>query len=522
MSNTYGAPPPPDPQSLTPGSLGPTAPGPEALQDQQNREALQRDLAAANADMQRAEAATGRATQLQGQKAEALAPLRQDLQKANAQPLPQAPQTQKPPPVPKPDDAQQQNGNQMWLTAAMFLGVLSGAMTRNHATNALAAFSGTLQGVEQGRRDLFEQNMKTWEAENKKIVEANKEANDTYLRILKSRELDFEQKAQAIQIAAARYDDQIASQLAEAKNFEALAKSHDEQVKYREQLVKATKETKQELNQREFERWKKDEGEAKAQLIAQGKTPWPSTVSPRGGDIGRMENDWLLKRVQEIKPGASSLDFVRQRQLTASEAQVTGRAAASIQLVMRQVQPTIENAARAAQAVPATAFPKINEYLQTGASALGDPALRNFQLANLELAERLANAMNPRQNVTSVTIQNRALEYLRTADSPEAYQVVLSNIARFVQQEFDLVEQQKRGDPMKPITVPDSTQRQLQPQQRQILPQVPGNATGGVVDKIKSLFPGATVTPMPAAPTQQPAPAGSSSQEFNDRFTFPQ
>src|SRR5215813_6421772 len=71
-----------------------------------------------------------------------------------------------PPPVPR---GTNQHDDETWLFAAG----MTGALTRNHASNALAAFSGAVQGYQEGSRQKFEQNMEIWNAENKKVIETN-------------------------------------------------------------------------------------------------------------------------------------------------------------------------------------------------------------------------------------------------------------------------------------------------------------------------------------------------------------
>src|SRR5258708_7814310 len=92
-----------------------------------------------------------------------LTPLRERQMEMARQPIPQPLKTKESPPAPQ---RQNQHDDENWLFAAGLLGSLAGALTRNHATNALGAFSGALQGYQEGSRQKFDENMQIWNAEN--------------------------------------------------------------------------------------------------------------------------------------------------------------------------------------------------------------------------------------------------------------------------------------------------------------------------------------------------------------------
>src|SRR5215467_14640655 len=77
------------------------------------------------------------------EKERALAPIRQQQIEMMRQPLPQALQQQAPPPPPKRNDP---GTDETWLAAVGVLGAIAGGFTRNHATNALAAMTGAMEG----------------------------------------------------------------------------------------------------------------------------------------------------------------------------------------------------------------------------------------------------------------------------------------------------------------------------------------------------------------------------------------
>lgn len=447
------------------------------------------------------------------QRERALEPLRERQMELAERPLPQRPQMRQTQPAPQRNDP---GADENWLIASMLLGSLAGAFTRNHVTNALGALTGAINGYQEGSRQKFDQNMQIWEAEHKRAVEANQQALDEYRGILEDRKLTNEQATIELQLAAQKFDDQAMATAARTKNSLVVAQLYDKQVQALEQLKTSGAQV---ATQRRAAM------QAEAQAFIQS-TP-DITEKMRRGDIpppSRTPRDTAAGYVDRLRLDILSQDpnfqydlfdrKQRERRIPIAAEQAGATAAArtsavagtNIELVMRAAGPVIENAAEKARAVPATAFPALNRILQTASENIGDPALRDFQIANLELAEALARAMNPRSSVIAVATMNRAIEYLSTADSPEAYDRVLRNISRFVQREFDVVGQQRRGEPIAPINIPDSTQRSLQPTPRQFLPRT-GGTTG--VTPPTSDNPTPTVGPPGAASTEANIPGYS-------------
>jgi hypothetical protein len=399
-----------------------------------------------------------------------LAPLRQDLQKSGAEFSRQLqqppPQQQAPPKPPTMEDAQQQTWQQEWLTAAMFLGVLGGALTRRPLTNSLAAFTGMVEGVNEGNKQKFDASMKTWEAENKRVLEANESANKTYERILKSKELDFEQKKVMLQLAAMEIKDDAMAQAAVTHDQIAVAQLHDQRLRYGQELRGAQerrdRETAEQQEQRATQWVNGPDGLKRAQAIANYQIPAPTTLG-RTGYQGAL-NTALMSKVLELNPDYSANQFKAEgiRQTTPAMAEragamsrerTLGSATANTEININKAGPVIEIAAQAANAVPATAFKRINELYQAAAEEIGDPAIRRFKLANEELALVWAAVLNPRSNVVTVSAQEHARKLIAASDSPEAYQAVLENIKRLAEQEARIVRETRQGT-VSPINVP--------------------------------------------------------------------
>ncbi len=512
---------PSSPMMTTPPSESPPAAAAPNLQPQIDALRRRSDAAIGGVEQTMAEE-----EQTAAAKEKAMEPLRQRqmaLTERNLKQLEQQPpKAQQPPPTPQ---RQNQHDDENWLFAASLLGALAGGLTRRHMTNALGAFSGAMEGYQEGSRQKFDQNLKIWEAENKKIQETNKAAMDEYRSVLENTKLSQDQMSIALQLAAAKYDDKAMAESAKTKNFFQIAQHYDKEAQALEQLDRSHKS----LSESRAAATAREQEQQAIQFVASNRPMVdailryerpPPPVNPRGGlqgavdravtaaiyaenpnfEFGKWARDNAEKKQAQLIPGR-----VKAAQEMAG-ARTSGTAAANIQLVMRAVGPVIENAAEKAQKVPATAFPGLNKLLQTASEAIGDPALRDFQIANLELAEQLARAMNPRSSVIAVATMNRAIEFLSTADSPEAYDRVLRNIDRFAEREFQVTQDQLAGKPIAPVHIPDSTQRRLEPTPRQLLPKAGGGGTLQNTPLGHVPVPGASLTGQAraAAPVQYP------------------
>lgn len=156
------------------------------------------------------------------------------------------PTLQKPPPAPKRNDA---DADQQWLMIAGILGSIAGGLTRNHVSNALAAFGGALEGFNEGSKQKFDQNMKIWDAENKNIKETNDASLARYKEILESNKLNVEQKRTELEIEAKRWDDKAMAAAARTKNDLAIAQAYDYKARLSGQLYEQTEKLQQQTIQ---------------------------------------------------------------------------------------------------------------------------------------------------------------------------------------------------------------------------------------------------------------------------------
>jgi hypothetical protein len=448
------------------------SPPQSALAPPQSVLSLGRDQASQDFEVaaHQAQQDVNRERQLLGQQRGQLVPFRQAAMESAAQPLPQPPQPKQPPKPPTAEDAQNQSWQQEWLTAAMFLGTLGGALTRRPLTNSLAAFTGMIEGVNEGSKQKFEQSMKTWEAENKAVLEANDAANKSYEQILKSRQLDTEQKMTMLQLKAMELKDDAMAQAAITKDQIAVAQLHDQRLRYGAELKGAQDRRDEERQQRwdqQATNWvNSTDGMRRAQAIADYQIKAPTNLG-RTGYQGSL-NTALMSKVLELNPDYKESEFEARKASARIEAttpamakragetsyqRALGTATANTELNINKAGPVVEIAAEAANAVPATAFKRINEIYQAAQEEIGDPAIRRFKLANEELAMVYAAVLNPRSNVITVSAQEHARKLIAASDSPEAYQTVLQNIKRLAEQEARVVRETREGN-VSPINVP--------------------------------------------------------------------
>jgi len=224
----------PPPPAAAPAPVAQSAPGVSSTalrQDLQPQIADERRLAQAAFD--KAERAMSEDERIIADKSKTLQPLRERMMDLASRPLPEREKDKEPPPVPKRNN---QHDDENWLFAAGLLGALAGAFTRNHATNALAAFQGALQGYQEGSKQKFDEQMKIWEAENKKVLETNKAAQDRYRDILQDRKLNMDQMSVALQVAGQEFDDQGMITAARTKNSLVIAQYHDQNIRAMQQM----------------------------------------------------------------------------------------------------------------------------------------------------------------------------------------------------------------------------------------------------------------------------------------------
>lgn len=167
-------------------------------------------------------------------------------------------------------------------------------------------------------------------------------------------------------------------------------------------------------------------------------------ISNRAAEILMEENGMtpqeaaahLGKKVQEFK--ASSMG-------QGAEARTAGVREANLNLILRAADAAIPAALQASDAVARTGWVPINKIIQNGQVMTSNPELKRFGMANLQLAEHWARAMNP-TGVMRESDRDKALSFLSTADSAATYRQAVDQLHTQIVRERDAV----KGAPVTP------------------------------------------------------------------------
>jgi hypothetical protein len=179
-------------------------------------------------------------------------------------------------------------------------------------------------------------------------------------------------------------------------------------------------------------------------------------------NISRL-NNMLAKTMHE--QGRSADDIIKaQRQVAAeniganAEARTAATQATSLDLIARNLDKQLPRALELSNKIQrAGSWVPLNELMQKGASSISNTDLRLFQVANLQVAELWARAMNPK-GVMRLEDRQLALDLLRTADKQATYKAVLDELHAFVEREREAVAEFKAAHggtmPEEPLTLP--------------------------------------------------------------------
>jgi hypothetical protein len=390
--------------------------------------------------------------------------------------------TQKPP---EPPQRQNQHDDENWLFAAGLLGSLAGALTRNHATNALAAFSGALQGYQEGSREKFDQNMKIWEAENKKVIETNKAAQDEYRSILENNKFTMDQISVALQVAGAKYEDRGMVTAAKTKNELVIAQYHDQNARAMEQLegtftrlsqaneaMQQRERLAREANQSRIEaarlrasgggQQSDDAINLRAQMVLEG-----NPIATRGMRAGTPDFVRVMDRVAEIgkESGMTAAEITRKQTQFAGEQSYQKRAgttAANVENATNEVLTLAPQAVETSHNLPRGDIVNLNKILQEGVKfnvptqgefdvflgqkQFSDPRYYDFLVSSFSLSTAYGRAMNP-QGVPRIeeARTRQAINLLSTAVSPEAYDTQVRRLLLEVKASQQAVAKTREG-----------------------------------------------------------------------------
>jgi hypothetical protein len=111
---------------------------------------------------------------------------------------------------------------------------------------------------------------------------------------------------------------------------------------------------------------------------------------------------------------------------------------ANLNIILKAADAAIPAALEASDKVSRTGFVPLNKVIQAGKIATSDPDLRAFGMANLQLAEHWARAMNP-TGVMRESDRDMALHFLSLADTKDTYKSSVMQLKTQITRERDAI-----------------------------------------------------------------------------------
>lgn len=130
-----------------------------------------------------------------------------------------------------------------------------------------------------------------------------------------------------------------------------------------------------------------------------------------------------------------------------TEARTTAQRESNLNLILKATEAAIPAALEASDKVDwsRSGFVPLNKIIQSGQIMTSDAKLKQFGMANLQLAEHWARAMNP-TGVMRESDRDKALSFLSTADTKATYKAVVEQLHTQITRERDAI----RGGPTAP------------------------------------------------------------------------
>lgn len=410
----------------------------------------------------------------------------------HAPPMPQMPQLHKPEPAP--DAKEYQKGAMEFASAMAVLGAVAGRFTRAPGGAALGAFASALKGWQSGNLQAYETAAKKWEADTKTTLENNREVMEQYRQALQDRKANIDEQMSNIQLISAKYHDQIMYDAAQSKNYTMVAQIYEKNVQYTQKATDAAaklqekRDEQKTKNEQSATYWLSPAGQAELAAVNPDGTPKYSEAQKAGVkqmiDIYGQKNfkpgNIGLQRFMEEHPNATAEEIQRFQQqgrpprsaaaesmaqfkrehpdataeelqaFTARQAELSaegrtkGAREANLDIILRVTNSAIPAAIDASEKVPRGQWVPLNQIIQKGQIASSDPALMQFGMANLQLAEGWARAMNP-TGVMRESDRDKALSFLSTATSKETYKVLVHQLETQIQRERAAIQSGKQS-----------------------------------------------------------------------------
>lgn len=371
----------------------------------------------------------------QGRRAE-MDPAVAAVRQTNQKPLPKAPQLQQVPSAPKANFGEDMMG---FMQSAMILGAIGGVLGRKHVTNALQAFSSSIEGFKEGKLTEAKTKMDEWKAETDKVITNNKAMIDQYNAVLKSRQLDLDQKMNEVSLLATQWHDRAAYDAASAKNVTELGR-YIEQQQYHTQMLESkrdqmwlqTERLRQSVDQHTAGRLDDTTLRGMAeQIVAGDKSPFQNL----GRGTQGAENLARLRQSVDAVAKEKGISPERMAQINAEyQGAVSGQRSlgtqeARVASTIQEAKKTFPLALEAAESVGRGNFVPWNQLKRLVDTKTASAEQARFHVATEGVLTAYSQAMS-RGGQGNVHNRQRAESMLDTATSLEAYKAVIGQMEK--------------------------------------------------------------------------------------------
>lgn len=348
-----------------------------------------------------------------------------------------------------------------WIAAATVMGAIAGAMTRRRTTNALAAFTGTLEGLKEGDEAKFKRSAAQWAEAQKAVTASNKQMMDEYESILADKKTSIDEKMHLYQLAAIKYRDEMSAQAAATRNYTLLAQVYERQ---KEQANKLDESGKKMIENHQFQMQRLEyaretqlqvaktraggdsggtfDDAAISQRVQRRLAGEPMSAVTSGLGQGRIgfanRNKFEAALAAEMESQGLSASDLQKREIRykgdTARGQTAGRFSARVDAATEEVAAMVPQAVEASRNLPRGKFVPINTLIQQWEKGTSNEAYNDFVTANYGLVNAYARAMNPTGNPRiAERMETRAIGLLSTATDQKAYEVQVNRLIKEVE-----------------------------------------------------------------------------------------
>jgi hypothetical protein len=387
---------------------------------------------------------------------------------------------------PKPQDYKKYSFE--FASAMAVLGAISGRWTRHAGNASLNAFAAALNGWQKGNLEAYSQATQQWEEATKKTIENNRVELEKYKAIMADKQANIDQMMAAMQLAGAESQNKVIMDLAASKNFTGVFSAVDKMENQNGRLSKAVEQLTGLRNESsEMLAAKVNDVNNNPQIIATMKPSdfqnlraaaevmhkhdpsFPlvnqqpmdtSFVQSAVDEVGQYKanpttvlsrmpaqyRSMFWDQLRSQYPDWSQQTFNAGNAGATSGARTEANRAANLDIILNSAKAAVPQAIAAGDALPRGQWVPVNRAIQAVQAGESNPQLKAFAIANLQLAELWARAMNP-TGVMRTSDREIALSMLSTADSPQAYKAAVDAVLQAINREKGAVLQteQERG-----------------------------------------------------------------------------